>query len=593
MPDTTRDTAANFPRTLGQTGLFADVRTLTPAPGVHPYAINAALWSDHAEADRLLAIPGSGRVIADATGPWQAPDGTVLARTVAMDMERGNPKSRRRLETQILHQEAGTWRPYTYVWNEAQTDADLADAQGMTRTLTIRDARAPGGTSVQTYRTFARSECVVCHNPWVERQTTIFGRQTASPLAFHTAQLNRAVGAGKSGRNQLQSLHDLNLIDGPTPHGAEPLPKLADPYDRRADLNARARAYLGVNCAHCHLFGAGGSANIFLDASFPIEKTKTIDAPPMQGTFGIADARIITPGDPTRSILYYRVAKLGGGRMPRSGSQVVDEVAVKLIHDWIKAMPGPSGTPTLAELKPAREALAHLEAGPKTSPKSRVDAAHRLLATPREALLLMRSLDLGRFDKAVTREVMAEVRESPSIEVKDLFERFVPANERARRLGETVNPADILGLKGKPTRGASLFAAGSTLCATCHRIGGKGGVGGVGLGPDLDAIGAKFDRPTLLRQILEPSLVIDPRYVPQVLETRAGLVHSGLLVERSAREVILQDSKHETIRVPLADVESLTPQAKSLMPDALLRDLTAQEAADLLDYLGSLKTPGR
>ena len=352
VPDTARDTAAAFPRTLGQTGLFSDVKTLAPAPGVYPYSINAALWSDHAEADRLLAIPGSGRVVAAATGPWGAPDGTVLARTITMDMERDNPKSRRRLETQILHQEAGTWRPYTYVWNEAQTDADLADPQGMTRTLTIQDAHAPGGTRVQTYRTFARSECVVCHNPWVERQTTIFGRQTASPLAFHTAQLNRTIGVGKSARSQLQALRDLDLIDGPTPSGSDPLPRLADPYDRRADLTARARAYLGVNCAHCHLFGAGGSANIFLDASFPIERTKTIDAVPMQGTFGIADARIITPGDPSRSILYYRMAKLGGGRMPRSGSGVVDEAAVRLIHDWIKAMPGASGSPTPADLPP-------------------------------------------------------------------------------------------------------------------------------------------------------------------------------------------------------------------------------------------------
>ena len=384
VPDTAADTAAAFPKTLGQTGLFADVQTMTPAPGVYPYAINAALWADHAEAERWLAIPGSGQVVADATKPWQAPDGTVLARTITLEMERGNSKTRRRLETQILHQEAGTWRPYAYVWNEAQTDATLADAQGMSRVLQVKDAHAPGGASLQTYRTFARSECVVCHNPWVERQTTIFGRQTASPLAFHTAQLNRPMGSGTgaSAKNQLQALRDLNLIDGPSPHGSEPLPRLADPYDRKADVNARARSYLGVNCAHCHIFGAGGSANIFLSASFPIEKTKTLNATPMQGTFGIADAKIITPGDPASSILYYRMAKLGGGRMPRSGSHMVDEAAVKLIHDWIKGMPGASGSTGSPELKDARAALAHLEAGPRSAPQSRVDAVHRLLASP-------------------------------------------------------------------------------------------------------------------------------------------------------------------------------------------------------------------
>ena len=203
----------------------------------------------------------------------------------------------------------------------------------------------------------------------------------------------------------------------------------------------------------------------------------------------------------------------------------------------------------------------------------------------------MRAIDLGRLDKAVTREVMAEVREAPSIEVKDLFERFIPDAERTQRLGDTFAPTDILALTGNPARGETLFNAASTLCAGCHRVGSKGGA--TGLGPELDAIGAKYDRPTLLRQILEPSLVIDPKYVAQTLETRSGLVHSGLLVTRTPQEVVLKDARNETVRVPAADVESLTPQAKSLMPEALFRDLTPQQAADLLDYLGSLKGPGR
>ena len=58
-----------------------------------------------------------------------------------MEMEKGNPASRRRLETRILHFEqlAGTeevgdqiWRGYTYVWNDDQTDAELLDAKGPT-----------------------------------------------------------------------------------------------------------------------------------------------------------------------------------------------------------------------------------------------------------------------------------------------------------------------------------------------------------------------------------------------------------------------------------------------------------------------------
>jgi putative heme-binding domain-containing protein len=92
---------------------------------------------------------------------------------------------------------------------------------------------------------------------------------------------------------------------------------------------------------------------------------------------------------------------------------------------------------------------------------------------------------------------------------------------------------------------------------------------------------------------MEPSVVVEEKYRSYVLETKGGLVHSGMLVERNAREVVLKDPKNQPIRVPAGDIESLQPQSKSLMPEALLRELSAQEAADLLDYLASLKAPSR
>ena len=51
----------------------------------------------------------------------------MLAKTIARsELVAGDVRSRRRLETQVLHLEAGSWRPYTYVWNDDQTDATLA-----------------------------------------------------------------------------------------------------------------------------------------------------------------------------------------------------------------------------------------------------------------------------------------------------------------------------------------------------------------------------------------------------------------------------------------------------------------------------------
>jgi uncharacterized repeat protein (TIGR03806 family) len=573
-----------FPRTLSETGLFASTRDHSPAPGVVPYEINAALWCDHATAKHLLAVPGAGRVTVDPSGRWKAPEGTVLARTVSLELERGKPESRRRLETQVLHFEEGTWRPYTYVWNDAQTDAALADAKGSSLSLAVRDPAAPGGQRVQKYKVAARSECLLCHNPWVERQTTVFGRQTASPLAFTTEQLDRETsGAG----NQLERFERFCLLDRPTPASRAGRSRLADPYDRSAGLDARARAYVQVNCAHCHQFGAGGSTTILLSAALPLDETKTVGVKPVQGTFGIDGAQVIAPGDPEGSVLYYRISKLGGGRMPRTGSDVVDVRGVELIHDWIAQLPGPVPEPDRA---PAAD-LGSLRKGAPVPSAERAGAIARLLGSTRGALLLMRAIDEGALDEAARREAITAANAHPRAEVRDLFERFVPESERVRRLGAGFDPKDVLSLGGDPARGERLFASDATQCRNCHRAGPA--KDGSDLGPDLAGVGSKYDRPTLLRHIIEPSLAVDQKYVNYLLETKAGKVHSGLLVSRTDREVVLKDARNETVRVPVAEVERIEPAPTSLMPESLLRDLTAQQAADLLDFLASLKVPGR
>src|SRR5262249_55435845 len=118
-----------------------------------------------------------------------------------------------------------------------------------------------------------------------------------------------------------------------------PTARLTNPHDAAADLDARARSYLQVNCAHCHQFGAGGTAEIDLRADRSLDGMKAIEIRPNQGTFNIASAQLIAPGDPDRSVLYYRMSKIGGGRMPHLGSEIVDDRGIKLIYDWIRRLP--------------------------------------------------------------------------------------------------------------------------------------------------------------------------------------------------------------------------------------------------------------
>jgi putative heme-binding domain-containing protein len=276
--------------------------------------------------------------------------------------------------------------------------------------------------------------------------------------------------------------------------------------------------------------------------------------------------------------------------MPRVGSDEVDMRAVRMLRDWIAGMPanakdlaeGHAAIP--AEDRAALDLLRRVERGPA---EARSAAIGRLTSSTRGALRLLDLVDRGTAGSdSLRREVVAMVRQSSSVEVRDLFERFVPREERARRLGDVVDRRAILSLPGDARRGRAVFAdSPAAQCKTCHRVAEIGQA----VGPDLTKIGAKYDRAAMLEQILEPSRTIEPPYQSYLVETKDGQVLTGLIVERTAREVVLKDVQGKTVRVPGGDVERLVPQARSLMPELLLRDLTAQQVADLLEYLNTLR----
>lgn len=135
-------------------------------------------------------------------------------------------------------------------------------------------------------------------------------------------------------------------------------------------------------------------------------------------------------------------------------------------------------------------------------------------------------------------------------------------------------------------RGKFVFATNAAAqCKTCHKAGDVGET----LGPDLTKIGAKYDKAALLEQMLEPSKTIDPVYTTYLLETTDGRVISGLAVETNAAGVVLKDAQGKSTRLAKGEIERMVPQTRSLMPELLLRDMTAQQVADLLAFLAELR----
>lgn len=339
-------TPPEFPRRLSETGLFSSTKDHTPAAGLIPYSVNAQLWSDHATKDRFIAIPGDGQIDFDAiTYPqpapgappgWRFPDNTVLVKTFSMEMEKGKPETSRRLETRLLHfeQTPGTqeygdqvWKGYTYIWNDEQTDAVLAPSSGVDRELQVKDASAPDGVRKQTWHFPSRAECSLCHT-----QSAKF------VLGTNTLQMNRDHDYNGKVANQLKTLEHIGLFKSKLPEEPAKLPKLVDYNDEKASLNDRARSYLHSNCAHCHRKWGGGNAEFQLMSTLDLKDTGTINVRPGQGAFGLNDPKLLTPGNPERSMIYHRMSHLGLGHMPHVASTVLHEEAVKLIREWIAEM---------------------------------------------------------------------------------------------------------------------------------------------------------------------------------------------------------------------------------------------------------------
>jgi putative heme-binding domain-containing protein len=578
---------ANFPKKLSETGLFTSVKDHAPAPGVVPFSVNAERWADHGSAERFVALPGTGTIkIYDSQPVWPnntgevffPPDG-VLAKTISLELERGDPKSRRRLETQVLHFDGVTWNGYTYAWNDEQSDATLVPAKGLDRTFTVIDSKAPGKKREQRWHYPSRTECLTCHNPWA-----------GYTLAFNVPQLNKNHDYHGIVDNQLRTLQHIDVVTflhrdwnkgqektRPNPAVAAGLSqRLHNPHDLSSHLDERARSYLHVNCSHCHQFGAGGTALIDLRYNASLEQTKALDVRPVQGTFEIANAQLLAPGDPYRSVLYYRMAKLGPGRMPHIGSEIVDENGLRIIRDWIRQ---------INPRKDERSLMDKLRT-PNLGAAERKVVVNQLLSSTSGGLMLADAVAENQVPDSVRAEVLTAAMNLPNSQVRELFERFIPDDQRPKRLGSVIRPEQILQKKGDSQRGKEIFFKSAGLqCANCHRIAGVGST----LGPDLSEIAKKYTRAQILESILEPSKFIDPKYVAYLVETTDGKVLTGLLATKTDKEVVLKIAGDKEVHVPANRVTSLLPQQKSLMPELLLRDVTLEQAADLLEFLAGLK----
>jgi len=312
----------DIPEQLSETGLFDDLASLTPASGLIEYGLNHPFWSDGTLKRRWFGVPDGARIGFDATGNWDLPVGSITVKHFEIALTEGDPASRRRLETRVFVHRADGWRGFSYRWNGAQTDATLLSGREI-ETLTI--AEAGGGSRQQLYGYPSPADCLACH-------TQAGGRA----LGLRTRQLNSDFDYGAVTDNQLRSLANVGYFDVAIGDAAG-YEAYAPPEAGAADLDGAARAYLAVNCAQCHQ--PAGTAPVTLDLRYdtPLADSNAVGVAPAAGDLGIA-ARIVAAGDRTRSVLWERMRRLDGDRMPPVGSHRVDAEGVELIGRWIDSL---------------------------------------------------------------------------------------------------------------------------------------------------------------------------------------------------------------------------------------------------------------
>ncbi len=311
----------SFPATLSETGIFSDLTDLTPSPGFLHYEPNITFWSDHALKKRWFSIADPAATMTwRKEGPWDYPEGMVWVKHFDMEMERGNPATKKRLETRVLvRDEAGSYG-VSYRWNKAETEALLVEDGGVSFPLEIV---IDGTPTTQMWSIPSRTQCTICHNA-----------AAGHGLSFNTRQLNReGLLAGYAG-NQIELLELAGYLANP-PGPTATLPSHTVYEDATVPLEKRARTYLDVNCAYCHRPGGGGPG-FDARAELTLEETGLVRG--LVAAAEHSDDRLVAPGEPVRSVILSRISETNGyTRMPPLATAVRDEQGIALVTEWIQS----------------------------------------------------------------------------------------------------------------------------------------------------------------------------------------------------------------------------------------------------------------
>ncbi|WP_296383483.1 hypothetical protein [Winogradskyella sp.] len=311
-------------QTLSEYNFFqGDIKNLNPNFGVIPYTLNSTLFTDYAKKKRFIWMPNNTKATyVNDNISLDFPIGAVLIKNFYYNNVVPNDETQI-IETRLMIKKNEGWVFANYIWNEAQNEADFS----LTGSFVDLQWQENGEVNTVQYRIPSGAKCFTCHKII----------ETAEPIGPKPRNLNLVYDYSDGSENQLNKLISLGYLENSLP---ETITRLPNYNDMSESLESRARAYLDINCAHCH---SEETHCAYRPMRFGFVETQDltntglcVDA---DTDLGEGLGHIVEPGDPRNSVLHFRLSSTDSSiRMPLMGRSLNHIEGIELIENWINSL---------------------------------------------------------------------------------------------------------------------------------------------------------------------------------------------------------------------------------------------------------------
>lgn len=292
------DIQISFPQKLSDYRIYSGLPgDLTPTKDYHLYELGSTLFTDFAEKQRLIKLPAGTQMEKIDDDLFSFPNGAIIVKTFYYyNDKRDRSKGTRIIETRLLIKEAGKWNVADYLWNEEQTDATLIE-DGLNTTVNYINEK--GEPLVLAYHVPSNRECATCH----------LNNEQLTPIGPKLRNFNISIETALGTINQLSYFQKIDMLND---FEIANLPATPDYHDADLTSELRARAYLDINCGHCHYpDGYASDTELILDYGIALEESNI-------------ESR---KGD--------IISNLNEGKMPYLGTSILDEEGIQLIKEFL------------------------------------------------------------------------------------------------------------------------------------------------------------------------------------------------------------------------------------------------------------------